>query len=808
MSRRASPALTSLLLGALCLSGCGSVVHVAVGYPFALGTPYGGVGTDIYALLREDWQWWILAILDLPLSAVADTLVLPVDLGVLIYEAATRDDLPPEEERAPVLGQLEASLARVEGRPGGSGIPFEVLVNNRGREVASLTSASLSFSRAGVSARRVDSLASISAGGAARLRFELQVGPDVAPGRIAVECDLSGTEPGGDFALETATRATGELLLRGWAELAESARGGGVSRSAEPSEQPALALAPGGAVWLAWREGPNDAGEIYVSRWDGSGWSGAGQPPRARLSATPGESAEPQIAVAPEAPASPCVAWLERTAAGPQIYLRRWEAGAWAELGGSGSGAGLSGAGPAAGAAASRPALALGPQGPLVAWAHDLSGKRALRVRRWGGSAWEPLGSGPTSASPATGSHPELALDEGGNPVVAWVQTRGGSQGIHLARWRGSAWESLGEASPAQPRGPVAGPVEGLALALDERGRPWVAWSTTAAGRSQIFVRRREGQSWCDPSSTQHDLFSSGDSSARGLRLGFDPFGRALLIWEAGEGLHGARWTGSAWERLVGATSGSHEVSGTPGASRAPALAVDGCGRALVAWSDRSRDPAAGEIYLRRLCGATLTLRPNFGSEEVLERCSLQGDAALEPASQRVVLTPDAGSQRGGFFWRAPLRLSSFRARFSFRCEGSADGIALVFVRGPELLGERGDGLGVRGLEGFALTLPTYPSARIEFAPSQTLSPWASVSLPAAVRAQASTAEVWCDGSQLRVFLECEGAGLTRTLVLSHSLDELQREALRRFEGYLGFSAATGAESARHTLSAVEIEID
>src|SRR5262245_13269222 len=58
----------------VCCTGCGTVVNGAYGTP----KPYAGVQTDIKAIGAGGGG--IIMALDLPFSAVADTLLLPVDL--------------------------------------------------------------------------------------------------------------------------------------------------------------------------------------------------------------------------------------------------------------------------------------------------------------------------------------------------------------------------------------------------------------------------------------------------------------------------------------------------------------------------------------------------------------------------------------------------------------------------------------------------------------------------------------------------------------------------------------------------------
>lgn len=73
---------TSLLMMAvLCLSGCGSIISRTVPGQGHGNQYYPGVQWDV-----RDGAWRVLTILDLPLSLVVDTLLLPVDASHGPYE--------------------------------------------------------------------------------------------------------------------------------------------------------------------------------------------------------------------------------------------------------------------------------------------------------------------------------------------------------------------------------------------------------------------------------------------------------------------------------------------------------------------------------------------------------------------------------------------------------------------------------------------------------------------------------------------------------------------------------------------------
>jgi uncharacterized protein YceK len=70
-----------IVAAVLCLSGCGSIISRTVTGQGHGNQYYPGVQWDV-----RDSGWRVLTILDLPLSLVMDTLLLPVDASHGPYE--------------------------------------------------------------------------------------------------------------------------------------------------------------------------------------------------------------------------------------------------------------------------------------------------------------------------------------------------------------------------------------------------------------------------------------------------------------------------------------------------------------------------------------------------------------------------------------------------------------------------------------------------------------------------------------------------------------------------------------------------
>lgn len=261
------------------------------------------------------------------------------------------------------------------------------------------------------------------------------------------------------------------------------------------------------------------------------------------------------------------------------------------------------------------PSAAFGPNGHFaMAWA----GPNDLHVRRWTGSRWDTLG-GALSAFP--GETPAfwsaVQVDGQGNPVVAWEERVPGDllrNSIIVRRWSNGRWAELG--GPLNI-GPETFDAYKPSLRLDAEGNPIVAWSETASEK-QIAVRRWGPSGWQALGPTP-----VAPGTAWGLELaGNTPILVSQRLLDSGTRavIEVRRWTGSTWESL-GAPLGGRAV--------APQVRADAAGNLFLAWLDEgSESPYLSRIRVARWSG---TAWEALGADVVVsDASSYLGTPALE----------------------------------------------------------------------------------------------------------------------------------------------------------------------------------
>lgn len=380
-----------------------------------------------------------------------------------------------------------------------------------------------------------------------------------------------------------------------------SASGGGISANNGDSLTPAIAIGPGGAVYVAWSDTSGGDEEIYLRRWDGNAWvelggsaSGGG------ISNNGSASLAPSLAIGPDG--RPWVAWHD--GANREIYVRRWNGTTWEEVGaGSATGGGIS----KTSRNSSWVDLRVAADGSAVAvWMESRQGNDEVYARRWDGVAWVGLGGSATggglSNTPGRSGRPALALDGAGRPWVAWAETHSSGQDIYLRRWDGAAWSPLGNSTTGGGISPTAGQSQLATLVIGAGNTPLVAWYDNTPGQREIYAVLWNGSAWVAAGAGANSgggiSDTPGESHEPSLALG--PSGTPYVVWEeeiSGSEVYGRQLSGGAWLEIGDGSASGGGISDNGGASNFPVIAAAPDGRLFVAWEDHSSGDA--EIYVK-----------------------------------------------------------------------------------------------------------------------------------------------------------------------------------------------------------------
>ena len=287
----------------------------------------------------------------------------------------------------------------------------------------------------------------------------------------------------------------------------------------------------------------------------------------------------------------------------------------WSELAGSGTGGGISSTPELS---ASPSVVCAGADEIYVVWEEDVpSLGKEIYVRRLGPSGWIEVGTGSASDGGISGTYspstnPKAVMTSLGL-VVAWVEKAAGFARILTRYYDGVTWKKLDMSAPDDSLTPAPVPYSSYDspdLAVNGAGFPMLVWAAFTPGNNAeiLFAQLSGSQTWAGlagsdllPGITDTPGFSVQPAIAADAR------GLPVVTWcedlRDGSGnfeIRLLRWTGSAWAGEGGSASGGG-VSGTPGISARPDVAVDGTGRILVSWQEQVS--ARYAAYLKRYDG-------------------------------------------------------------------------------------------------------------------------------------------------------------------------------------------------------------
>ncbi len=278
-----------------------------------------------------------------------------------------------------------------------------------------------------------------------------------------------------------------------WVPLGGSLSPGGISGTGLADNAQVVMTSSGPAV--AWLENVGGIKNVYAKRFENGNWVALGTGGASGTGISASTTFVPQFAIAAQG-ANVSVAWTQSIGTRNQIYLRSLINNTWSATGSSASGNGIS---QTTGSALS-PALVYFGNGEMIAaWQDTSSSVSEIYAARFDGNQWVDAGLGSRTGGGVSNTQgnaiaPKLAAT-GEDVSLVWQDNRrtagkGNSTALYTKRWQGSQFieELIGD---ARDRGlsTIVGSPRTHAVAVDAAGHPFVVWSDTVSGKSEIYLQ-------------------------------------------------------------------------------------------------------------------------------------------------------------------------------------------------------------------------------------------------------------------------------------------------------------------------------
>ncbi len=343
--------------------------------------------------------------------------------------------------------------------------------------------------------------------------------------------------------------------------------GGGISNTADASVDPCMDINPTtnqpGVVWTDRDTVVENDLEIFMRESNGAAFqeldlSGSGD--GLSDNATPSQFSRIAYDVLGQA----VVAWqdVDDVNGDADIYVRRFEAGAWAEMAASGTGSGIS---TTLNNSSTGPSVEINPVGgqPGVAWVEFSLGDFEIFFREF---------------------------DPAALPAATWVERANSGQGQGVS---GNGGVSL------QP-----------SLAFDAAGQPVIAWADNSSGNYEIYVRgfNIAANAWVDfaGSGTGGGISQSPTQVSQNPAVQVGAGGNLFVVWQetlptGNVEIYGRQFNGAAWVDFGPGSAATGGISITPGRSITPELCMHPAltDVFLCVWADFSDPQGDSEIYAK-----------------------------------------------------------------------------------------------------------------------------------------------------------------------------------------------------------------
>jgi mRNA-degrading endonuclease HigB of HigAB toxin-antitoxin module len=183
-------------------------------------------------------------------------------------------------------------------------------------------------------------------------------------------------------------------------------------------------------------------------------------------------------------------------------------------------------------------------------------------------------------------SDPRVAMDNGGNAIVVWVQTDGSTDQIYKSEYRNGVWTH--PTSTSDHISPTGQNAQQPNVAMDNKGNAIIVWSqndgTTASTYYQIFKGEFRNNAWLHPVALSGNI-SPDSQDATSPKVAMDDNGNAIIAWQQSDGanqqIFKSEYRNSTWTHP---TSLSDNISPDGQPMDEPQVAMDNRGHAMIVW--------------------------------------------------------------------------------------------------------------------------------------------------------------------------------------------------------------------------------
>ena len=299
------------------------------------------------------------------------------------------------------------------------------------------------------------------------------------------------------------------------------------------ADSPSVAMDNNGNALIVWKQFDasgacigGDCPSVYRSEYRAGSWS---TPTSAGVLAAGTNQYASTPRAAMDDNGNALIVWRQAWSGGDGIFMSEYRTGVWTQPTSTANHISPSGSGQTA----QNPQVAMDNNGnAIIVWQQSDGSANQIFKSEYRSGVWTHPTTSADNISPngQGASVPQVAMDNLGNAIIIWLQSDGAVNQVYKSEYRSGAWThptnlatdhiSLDSVPAGEPQ-----------LAMDNNGNAIIAWlqqDDTAA--AAVFKSEYRSGVWKHPAG-RTDNVSPASNNMSGPRLSMDDNGNALLVW-------------------------------------------------------------------------------------------------------------------------------------------------------------------------------------------------------------------------------------------------------------------------------------
>ncbi|MCI5071544.1 hypothetical protein MRY82_01200 [bacterium] len=233
----------------------------------------------------------------------------------------------------------------------------------------------------------------------------------------------------------------------------------------------------------------------------------------------------------------------------------------------------------------------------IVAWKQN-EGNDRIMIGEYRNGTWTWPTSIDDNINPGTSDtdSPSIAMDDDGNAIVVWEQEEGSDYNIFISEYRNGSWTHPADTNDYIS--PNSGSLYDAEVAMDNNGNAIVAWIGYDGADDQVFISEYRNGSWTHPADADDNISPDGQD-VYDMEVAMDDNGNAIIVWEQYNGTDDqifiSEYRNGSWTHPADLND---FISVTGEESDDPEIAMDNNGNAIIVWTQYIETPDVERVYM------------------------------------------------------------------------------------------------------------------------------------------------------------------------------------------------------------------